>query len=194
MFYPHDPEVAELAWLELALSEAFVGHDAVSLTPENLVGVDWDHAVLRFTPTLGVRTLTTNAPAIWSSITDNQEPPTVTFLPEPGALLTWRHAQTPRFRATHQSEARAIERLHSGVSFGDLCAQIVAESGEEEGSGWLAPIWGNGLLTGFWSALGLERRGWRVRIDGLFGLRTYGTLRTSSNCGYSATVSQAILS
>ena len=47
LLYPADREVIELAWLDMALGEAFVAADAATLTAEDLAGVDWDHAVLR---------------------------------------------------------------------------------------------------------------------------------------------------
>ncbi len=49
ILYPADPEVAELAWLEMALGEAFVAADADALAADDLAAVDWDRAVLRLT-------------------------------------------------------------------------------------------------------------------------------------------------
>ena len=43
--YPADPEVTELAWLDMALGEAFVATDAVALTADDLDDIDWDDEV-----------------------------------------------------------------------------------------------------------------------------------------------------
>lgn len=48
--YPDDPEVGELAMLELALADAFVGPDATPIMAGDLAVTDWDTAALRLTP------------------------------------------------------------------------------------------------------------------------------------------------
>ena len=63
LLYPDDPEVPELAWIEGALGEAFVAPDAPALSAADLADIDWDRAVLAFTPTLDLGALTSNAPA-----------------------------------------------------------------------------------------------------------------------------------
>ena len=150
--YPGDPEVAELAWLECALGEAFVGPDAEPLTAADLDGVDWDAAVLRFTPTLDLGELTTNAPAIWSALAHDEVPPALELLAEPGAILVWRNAQVSHFRAIDQVERQALLWSRAGMSFSELCEAMVASWGEQEGiarAGTLLGQWiADGLITG----------------------------------------------
>ena len=50
VLFPHNPDVHELAWIENALAEAFVAHDAQPLPLDALASVDWDAARLRFAP------------------------------------------------------------------------------------------------------------------------------------------------
>jgi len=142
--YPDDPEIAELAWIDVALGEAFVGPDALALTVEDLGDVDWDRATLRFTPTLDIAELTTNAPAIWSALAAGQEPPAVEPLPEAGATLVWRQGLAAQFRAVDQYERRALLLARAGMSFPDLCAAMVGALGEEAG------IARAGALLGQW--------------------------------------------
>lgn len=149
LLYPADPEVAELAWLDMALGEAFVGADAVPLVEADLAGVDWDRAVLRFTPTLDVADLITNATAIWSALAAGDAPPAVEALPEPGAMIVWRHEQVSRFRAIDQHERHALLVMRQGLSFSALCAAMVETHGDDDG------IMRAGRMLGQWLADGL---------------------------------------
>lgn len=149
LLYPADPEVAELAWIELALAEAFVAPDAAALSVADLGAVDWDRAVLGFSPSLDLAALTTNAPAIWSALAEGLEPPSVADLPEPGAILVWREAEAPRFRVIDQIEREALVRARAGVPFPDLCAALAETLGEEAG------VARAGAMLGRWLADGL---------------------------------------
>lgn len=149
--YPSDPEIAELAWLDMALGEAFVGPDSPMLE-EDLAGIDWDRAVLRFTPTLDLADLTTNATAIWSALADGDTPPGVEMLPEAGAMIVWRHAGLSRFRAIGQVERQALLSARQGLPFAALCAAMVDACGDDDGivqAGQMLGQWlGDGLVSG----------------------------------------------
>jgi hypothetical protein len=131
--HPDDPEIAELAWIDCALGEAFVAPDASAVASDEVAGVDWDRAVLRITPSLDIGSLTTNAPAIWSAIADGDDPPAVEHLPEPGAILIWRQDQVYRFSAIDQYERQALLAVRAGMAFADLCTMLVEALGEEDG-------------------------------------------------------------
>jgi hypothetical protein len=152
MLHPDDPEIAELAWLELALGEAFVAPDAVALGAGDVAEVDWDRATLHITPTLDLADLTTNAPAIWSALAADETPPAVEFLPEPGAMLVWRDGQVSRFRAIDQYERQALLSVRAGLPFADLCSAMVETFGEEQGiarAGQMLGQWlGDGMIVG----------------------------------------------
>lgn len=149
MLYPDDPEITELAWIECALGEAFVGPDSAALGVAALAHVDWDNAVLHFAPTLNLRRLTTNAPAIWSAISAGVAPPAMRLLPEPGAILVWRRDHVSLFRAIDRVESDALSRVSAGMAFPDLCAAMVGTHGEEAGITLV------GTLLGQWLADGL---------------------------------------
>jgi hypothetical protein len=133
MLYPDDAEVSELAWLEYALGEAFVGADAEPVAAAELADVDWDRAILRFTPTLALGDLTTNAAAIWSALAENEVPPSVELLPEAGAIVVWREGQIAQFRTTDGIERQALSSAQDGLSFATLCDAMVDALGEAEG-------------------------------------------------------------
>ncbi|RYD62775.1 MAG: DUF2063 domain-containing protein [Sphingomonadales bacterium] len=147
--YPDDPEVAELAWIECALGEAFVGPDTASLAASDIADVDWDSAVLIFTPTLALTESTSNAPAIWSALAAEQVPPPAELRSEAGATLVWRHEQDSHFRAIGQIEHQALLWARAGMPFAELCGTMVASWGEKEG------IARAGTFLGQWVADGL---------------------------------------
>jgi len=149
--YQEDPEVAELATLELALAEAFVAADADVLDTARLAGFDWDRAVLRFVPSFDVHDVTSNASAIWSAIINGDPPPAADMLPETAGLLVWRHGGVSWFRTTDQTEMQAILRARAGAPFADLCTYLIDDLGEAEGvdaaGRWLGQWIGDGLIT-----------------------------------------------
>jgi hypothetical protein len=150
--YPDDPEVAELAWLELALGEAFVGRDSEALTPAEARNIDWDEAVLHFTPTLDLRPMTSNACEIWSALAAGEIPPAATALFERHGLLVWRYQLISRFRLIDAAEEQAIMRARSGLRFADLCAALVATHGEDQGIALAASYLGRWLADGLLDA------------------------------------------
>lgn len=151
LLHPEDPEIAELAWIDLALDEAFVGPDAPAIGVEDLAGVDWDSAVLRMVPTLDLADRTTNASDIWTALAAGEAPPAPERLDAPGALLVWRKGLVPRFRAMDADEQAALIRARAGLSFAALCVSTVDALGEREG------ILRAGQWLGLWVSDGLIR-------------------------------------
>lgn len=149
MLYPDDPEVAELAWIECALGEAFVGQDAVALIAADIAEVDWDRAQLHFTPTLDLNELTTNAPAIWSALASGETPPAVEMLDETGAILVWRQEHVSQFRAVDAVESGVLLFARAGMTFSALCSTLIEAHGEGIG------VTLAGTLLGRWFADGL---------------------------------------
>ncbi|WP_066812229.1 HvfC/BufC N-terminal domain-containing protein [Sphingomonas asaccharolytica] len=149
LLYPDDPDVAELGWIECALGEAFVGPNAPAVAADGLGAIDWDRAVLHFTPTLDLGPLSTNVAVIWTALAVAEMPPAVELLPEPGAILVWRQDLVSRFRAIDQIEQQALLAARAGLSFANLCEAMVAAHGQEDG------IARAGQLLGQWLADGL---------------------------------------
>lgn len=150
--HPDDPEVFELAWLEWALSEAFVGKDCAVLTADLLADVDWDRVTFNFSPTLDIADAKTNASMIWSALSQDSAPPMASLLAQPGAILVWRHENVSRFRLIETAERDAILLMRPGASFAQLCEQSANALGQTEGvafAGRLLGRWiGDGLLAG----------------------------------------------
>jgi len=129
--YPHDPELPELAWLEWAMRRAFDGPDAAPFNPATLTEVDWDTARFIMVPTLTLGRMTTNAAAIWSALAEDIAPPPVMTLPEVATMLVWRQHLNPCFRTADETEARLLQLVLQGASFGDLCALLTTEIGAD---------------------------------------------------------------
>jgi len=151
LLFHDDPEIAEIGWLDLALSEAFVGPDADPVELAGLADVDWDDAVLRLVPTFRSKRFGTNAAAIWSALSAGEMPPPAGTLPEAAVVLVWRKELISCFRTADPEEAAALELVREGATFGRLCAGMIVKFGEEEGvaaAGRLLGQWiGDGLIT-----------------------------------------------
>jgi hypothetical protein len=149
--FPDNPDLHELAWIEHALDLAFVGPDAAPVSADALAAVDWDRAVLRLTPTLHLRTASTNAAALWFALRDGGSPESE-MLAAPGGLLVWRRGFVSCLRAFDPVEYAAILHVHRDGSFAGLCALLVERLGEEQGihsAGTMLADWlDSGLITG----------------------------------------------
>lgn len=147
--FPDDPDVGELAALELALTEAFVGPDCEVVEPAGLSHVDWERAMVRWVPTARVLPCVTNAPAIWSALASAESPPLAIMAPRPSPVLVWRQQETSCFRSLETLEAGFAQTLIDGIGFADLCNRLVEACGEGEG------IQVAGTWLGRWAADGL---------------------------------------
>lgn len=128
--FPSDAEVFELAWLELAMADAFVAADAEPLGLEQLAQVDWNKARLRFVPSLRLGEAATNAWAIWEALESDITPPASAMLATAHGYIVWRRALVSQFRVVEASQYRAISALRGGMSFAEVCAVLAAELGE----------------------------------------------------------------
>ncbi len=151
--YPNDPEVADLARIELALGLAFVGPDADPIDRASLADADWDTATLCFIPTLGVLGVSSNAAAIWSAITAGQPPPPAEILPDTATVIVWRSGFMPCFRTLAPDEHDALSQMIGGVGFGAVCARLVDQFGEATGPQMAGVFLGQWLHDGIVSSV-----------------------------------------
>lgn len=128
-----DPEIAEIACIELALEDLFVAADSPSVGLEDLGDVDWDRAVLTFAPSIDFLHLNTNGFAIWSALVDQKEPPAPQHLGTPEVALLWRQGEQCRIRTIDDAELHTLLKLRCGMVFGAFCRSVANLLGEEEG-------------------------------------------------------------
>ncbi|CAN7678584.1 DNA-binding domain-containing protein [Pseudoduganella sp. LjRoot289] len=165
--FPHNPDLHELAWIEHALSAAFVAPDAQPLAPSALAAVDWEQARLRFSPTLRLAPLTTNASDIWWALHAGQPAPEAEMLSGAGGVMVWRRGYVSSVRALDALDFEALvlasgngdrhgagngDSGDSGGSFGALCGMLIGRLGEAGGvakAGALLADWiGSELIIG----------------------------------------------
>ena len=154
--YPQDREVAEIAWLDQALSNAFTAPDATPLSAQAIAQIDWDHAILTLTPTLAMANVHSNAAAVWSALSAGDMPPASQRLDPPQTMLVWRQDFTPCFRTIDAQERDAISAIRAGATFAQLCTDLIDALGEAEGVGragaYLGQWFSDALVTGLSTA------------------------------------------
>jgi hypothetical protein len=138
-------------------TEIFIAADCTAVAPGSVdqadwAQVDWDRAILQLVPTFTLLTVTTNAAAICSAISNSMPPPPVALLDGPTRLVLWRNGFAPSFRTLDPAEATALEQVAGGATFGALCALLVERCGAAEGPRlagvWLGQWLRDGLIAG----------------------------------------------
>ncbi|WP_186144001.1 DNA-binding domain-containing protein [Burkholderia gladioli] len=149
--FSDNPDLHELAWIEQALSDAFVAADSASIDAASLAGFDWENAWLRLSPSLAMRIATTNAAAIWTALEAGDGWPESEMLASPGGLLVWREGFGCRLRETDALEYEALRHIREHGRFSLLCDWLVDREGEAAGirtAGELLARWlGSGLAV-----------------------------------------------
>lgn len=149
--YPDDPEIAEIARLELGLEELFVSADYLAIGLGQLSEIDWDRAVLTFQGSIDLIDLKTNAFTIWSSLAAQEEPPASRYLDTPETALLWREGEQCRIRIIDAAELQTLLDLRSGMSFREACENATLSFGEDRGVAlvgqWLGAWLSAGIIT-----------------------------------------------
>jgi hypothetical protein len=152
--YSEHPILADLAALEKALNDAFDSADAPVLALADMTGFApevWN--TLKFQPHAGSRRLdvSTNVAAIWLALKNDETPPDVVALKNPGRLLIWRQDTTPMFRELAAEEAMMWDEATNGIPFGVLCSMLATyddpDGAASRGAGYLHGWVTSGLLT-----------------------------------------------
>ncbi len=150
--YPDNPDLHELVWIELTLSDAFVGPDAEPLSMDALGTIDWDTARLTLTPTFAMRAATTNAEEIWTSLQEQGAAVDSVMLDAPGGLIVWRRGYSAYLRQVDAIEYAALQEIGRSGSFATLCTLLVDTLGEDAGvaqAASLLMLWlSGGLIVG----------------------------------------------
>lgn len=154
-----DPEIAELAWLEWAIHEAFVAAHAEALTQEDLVRLsqgfgeaDWTGLRLDFLPSLHLRQLHYDVPALYRQL-DGEcvAPAAAPLLAEPHWCLCWREGFAPTFRLLDHAAGLALQAMLERASFGEVCEELLGLLPEEQAvtkAGEALALWlASGIVT-----------------------------------------------
>ncbi|GAA4774294.1 putative DNA-binding domain-containing protein [Novosphingobium ginsenosidimutans] len=149
--FAEDPEVAELAWLEWQLQQAFAARNAPVLTAADLAEAslsedDW--ARLRFIPAPGfaARQVNFDVVTLWPLLRDEAAASAPARLPESGWLIVWRQDLSPHYRLLDPAEGTALVALAGGESFGEVAARVGADGLPQFGA-WFASWLAEGLFS-----------------------------------------------
>ena len=151
--FANDGEVAELAWLEWHLQQAFAAPDQPELSGADLAQAglndgDWEQLRLSMAAGYAARAIAHDCTGLWQALR-HDEPTGFTLEPtDPSVLVVWRQGLTPRYRVLNQHECAALECLARGEPFGAVAALVGADGGVQLG-GWLAQWLSEGLFAGF---------------------------------------------
>ncbi len=135
------PWAADLARLELAITDAFDAGDAKPLARAHLAALPseaWDALALALMP--GAQLFTLGWPVRALRAAHDAERPLVLGALAPGAehVLVWRREERVMHRACSAEEHALLARVAHGARFGELCARAGAERGEEAGAAFAA--------------------------------------------------------
>ena len=151
--FARDGEVAELAWLEWHLQQAFAAPDLPSLTGADvaqagLQDADWE--LLRFSMAAGfaARPVRHDITGLWQSLRSGETADFVIKPADPGVLVVWRQGLTPNYRMIHDDEFAALYYLVRGNTFGEVAARC-GESRAAALGEWVAQWLGEGLFAEF---------------------------------------------
>lgn len=147
--HPLNPELHELAQLEWDLRACFDGPDtpALDATAAEHTQGQWLQTPSPLHPSVVVRSITTNAVALWHALADDVPVPHPQRLPESGGVVVWRKGLQPHFQTLGGASWRfwgALADGHSIVSGCDVLASSVADPGEL--AQWLRTGLDNGWL------------------------------------------------
>ena len=153
--FPADPEVAELAWLELAMQNVFTASDVHEIEPSAFAArtagyneAKWSALRLCLIPAIETRVVVTDCVALWNAL-EAGETPGDWSLDTPRTALVWRRDLRSRCRMLDANEAEALAMLARGFSFGALCEALVVHQGPQgvETAGTFLGRWlSDGLL------------------------------------------------
>ncbi len=153
--FADDPEVAELAWLEWHMQQAFTAPDRAELTAAALAEAELgesDWAELRFGMAAGfaTRPVRSDLAPLWRNLSNDGQPSPNLAPLLAQRLVVWRQALKPRFRLLDEAEFSVLHPLILGETFG-CAAEAVADHPEAAGllGTWLAQWLTEGLFSGF---------------------------------------------
>ena len=131
-----DPELVEVAWIELGRVFVLALADEPALSDEQLESIELDRwPQLRFEVDKSVRLRATSRPfaPMWTLCREGYpvEQARKRHPPEPGHVLVWRKDMVIRHRDLSDAEARALQALLEGEPFIEICAAAAGMKGDE---------------------------------------------------------------
>lgn len=131
--FAHDPEVAELAWLEWNMLQVFTAEDVVPLDGAGFTAQtsafgedDWAELRLDFMPHTAARVVHHDLSAIWNATSEEEFERPVHALDAPAGVLVWREGERPTFLMVAAEEGQAFSAMQQGMSYGEMCSALAS--------------------------------------------------------------------
>lgn len=154
--FAHDPDVAELAWLEWAMQCAFTAADEAPLTRAGFAAAtaafdeaDWERFVPVPVAGTALRPVTHDLPRLWRSLSHDADQPMVERLEAPHWLLVWREGEEAVFALLPDHEGEVLNMALHGAAFDDICTCLAERLGAE------AAAAAAGAMLNHWLELGV---------------------------------------
>lgn len=160
--FAHNPEVAELAWLEWSMLELATAPNAQTLSPEQFAGQsatfddeDWANLRLQFQPRASARMVTGNLTALWQSLDGDGTGQPEPLLTRPMGCLVWREGERPTFLLVEAESARAFALVQQGASYGELIEHLIGDDPSPSGETIQNAAMRAGAMLGQWLREGM---------------------------------------
>jgi Putative DNA-binding domain len=151
------PVLSELAAFEWAIRHTIDAADADRLSVDDLLAVpahSWNGLQFDLHPSVSLLSLAWNAPPLWRALTGMEDAipgETITPVRQPMHWLVYRKPDLAcGWRSLSDRERTALDHLHQGATFADLCAGI-AEHGTgdaaQQAADWLRLWVETGILV-----------------------------------------------
>lgn len=154
--FAHDPDVAELAWLEWAMQHAFTAADEAPLSHAGFAVAtadfgpeQWEAFTLAPIAGTALRPVTHDLPRLWRSLSNDADQPVVERLDQPQWLLVWREGEEAVFALLPDHEGEALNAALHGASFGEICTRLAERLAPE------AAAAAAGAMLNHWLELGV---------------------------------------
>lgn len=153
--YNHMPWLYELALFEWTLGQAFDVADVALISEQQMATIPPEHwPELKFTlhPSVFRLNLAWNVVEMWQALTADEPKPFEAEHNNASPWLIWRQQLSTRFRSLPLDEQRALDALHQGANFDQICetlATVLHEDNVPQRAAGLLKGWlMQGLITG----------------------------------------------
>lgn len=160
--FANDPEVAELAWLEWAMLEAFTAANVEPLDAARFASLtagfgddEWARLHIHFLPGAAACEVRHDLRAMWNALGQDVLEYPDAALDAPASVLVWREGERSTFMMGSAEEARAFAALDAGMAYGDLCLMLAGDTASDEAVEQAAMR--AGAMLGRWLNEGLVR-------------------------------------
>lgn len=158
--FADNAEVAELAWLEWTMLEAFTSPDVTPLGLPDFTEAtsgfgegDWANLRLKFVPGSAARTLEHDLRAIWQALGEDELVRPEFTLDTTRGCLVWREDERATFIMVEAEEVRAFLAMQRGAGYSEVCMMLAGEGEPDDAAMRAGAMLGRWLREGLVAAL-----------------------------------------